>query len=164
MQVRTWGTVGLAHARMVMTPEDVLETQPLISPRTGGAIVADAHLDNREDLLAGLADRPRAAHGDAELILRAYETWGIEAASHLLGDFALVLWIRATAACSAPGHSGQRCLYYRFDRRTFAVASEIHQLLQDPSVPVEPNEERIRDYLVPWNMIRNGQGSSGHVL
>ena len=55
----------------------------------------------------------------------------------------------------ARDNSGQRTLFYRVDGRSFAAASEIHPLLQDPAVPLAPNEERIRDFLVPLNMSRN---------
>jgi asparagine synthase (glutamine-hydrolysing) len=51
--------------------------------------------------------------------------------------------------------SGQRSLFYRADERTFAAASEIHQLLQDPDIPLVANEDRIRDFLVPSRVFRN---------
>ncbi|MGH2458728.1 MAG: asparagine synthase-related protein, partial [Chloroflexota bacterium] len=75
---------------------------------------------------------------------------------HLLGDFALVIWDPGNQRLvCARDTSGQRSLYYRVDDRVFAAGSEIHQLFQDPAVPIAPNEERIRDYLVPLNMFRN---------
>src|SRR5207248_2685690 len=121
-----------------------------VSPRTGCALIADARLDNRDVLLARLPDRPSPRASDAELILCAYEAWGLDAPARLLGDFAFVIWDpRRKRLLCARDSSGQRTLYYRIDRRTFAAASELHQLLQDPSVPVAPDEERIRDFLVP---------------
>ena len=150
----TAGSVGLGHARMAVTPEDELEIQPLVSPRTGCALVADARLDNRAELIALL--RPPGPCGDGELILRAYEAWGVDGAARLLGDFAFALWDpRRRRLVCARDPSGQRALFYRADGRTVAVASEIQQLLQDPAAPVAPNEERIRDFLVPLNMARN---------
>jgi asparagine synthase (glutamine-hydrolysing) len=150
------GRVALGHARMAVTPEDERERQPLVSRRTGCAIVADVRLDNRDELLGRLPDRLDPGAGDAELILRAYEAWGLDAFPHLMGDFAVVIWDpRDRRLVCARDTSGQRTLFYRADRHSFAAASEIHQLLQDPTVPVEPNEERIRDFLVPLNMTRN---------
>ena len=92
LYVRLWDTVALGHARMVVTPEEEQERQPVISPRTGCALSADVRLDNRADLLAHLPNRLPPSASDAELILHAYEAWGVEAAAHLLGDFAFVLW------------------------------------------------------------------------
>jgi asparagine synthase (glutamine-hydrolysing) len=153
-----WPTVGLGHARLAVTPEEQCEVQPLVSPRSGCAVVADARLDNRDQLLAKLPDSPPLATSDAELILRAYEVWGFDAAAQLLGDFAFVIWDpRHQRIVCARDTSGQRTLYYRLDARTFAAGSEIEQLFQDPSVPVEPNEDRIRDYLVPFRVLGNEQ-------
>src|SRR5258708_2969455 len=142
--------VGLGAARLAVTAGEDCERQPLVSPRTGAEIVADVRLDNRDSLFAKLPDRPRRDATDSELILHAYDAWGVDVAGRLLGDFAFVIWDpRRQRLICARDSSGQRSLFYRLTPHTFAAASEIHQLLQDPSVPIQPNEDRIRDYLVP---------------
>jgi asparagine synthase (glutamine-hydrolysing) len=161
------GPVVLGHAAFAVTPEDVLERrtggQPLVNPRSGCAIVADARLDNRAALRAALMARGPALPlptlvGDATLILCAYENWGQDAFARLLGDFAVVIWdAHHRRVICARDTSGQRSLFYRSDARTFAAASEIHQLLQDHAISVWPNEDRIRDSLVPVNVFRNEQ-------
>ncbi len=154
--MRLWNQVGLGHAKAAVTHEEEDEQQPLVSSRSNCAVIADARLDNRSELLATLPDSPPTAASDAELILRAYEAWGLDAPARLLGDFAFIIWdARRQRIVCARDTSGQRSLYYRIDRRTFVAASEIHQLFQDPSVPIAPNEERIRDYLVPYAAMRN---------
>lgn len=156
MSCRLWGKVGLGLAKMAVTPEEQDEQQPLVSPRTGCGIIADVRLDNREELLCRLPGQLSRDLSDTELILRAYEEWGTDAVRHLLGDFAFIIWEpRAQRIVAARDTSGQRTLFYRVDARTFAAASEIHQLLQDPSVPHEPNDEKIRESLIPWYAYRN---------
>jgi len=159
-QVR--GEVGLGFAKLAITPEDLSDSQPLFSPRTGCGIVADVRLDNRQELLGVLPDQPPLGISDSEVILRAYEAWGTDAVQRLLGDFAFAVWDpRHQRVVCARDTSGQRPLYYRVDSRTFAAASEIHQLFQDPSVPISPNEEAIRDFLVPINVYRNRKDQAG---
>ncbi|HEU5317228.1 MAG TPA: asparagine synthase-related protein [Chloroflexota bacterium] len=155
MHLRLFGPAALGHAKFAVTPEESEEWQPVVSPRTGCAIVCDARLDNRPELLAALPDRIPHTASDAELLLRAYEAWGLGAFARLLGDFALVVWDprRLWIVC-ARDTSGQRALFYRVDGSTFGAASEIQQLLQDPGVAVEPDDERVRDYLVPLNISR----------
>ena len=151
--VGLFGVAGLGHAKMAVTAEEERERQPLVSPRTGCAIVADARLDNRGELLGRLPDRVPADASDAELILRSYEGWGTGAPERLLGDFAFVVWDpRERRLVCARDTGGQRALFYRDDARSFAAASEIQQLLRDPSVPVAPDEGRVRDFLVPSNV------------
>jgi asparagine synthase (glutamine-hydrolysing) len=147
--------VVLGHAKLTVTAEEEAETQPLVSPRSGCTVVADARLDNRDELLRQLPARTPAAT-DAELILRAYEAWGLTAPEHLLGDFAFVIWDpSARHLVCARDSAGQRSLFYRQDRGTFAAASEVHQLLQDTSIPLAPNDDQIREALVPLNLHRN---------
>lgn len=150
------GAVGLGLARLAVTPEDAHDQQPWVSPRTGCVVVADARLDNRLDLLAALPVPPPRSASDAEIILHAYEAWGLDAPARLLGDFAFLLWDpRHERLVCARDTSGQCWLYYRVTPRVFAAASEIHQLLQDPHVPVAPNEARIRHLLVPLVLLQN---------
>ncbi|HEX7122007.1 MAG TPA: asparagine synthase-related protein, partial [Gemmatimonadaceae bacterium] len=162
MWLRVWDDVALGFAKLAITPEEIDEEQPLVSPRTGCAVTADVRLDNRPDLLAQLPDRLPPSTSDAELILRAYETWGTDLVDHLLGDFAVVIWDpRQRQLVLARDTSGQRTLFYRADAHTFAAASEIQQLLQDPAVPVRPNEQRIRAYLTPfWTYQNEKQGTA----
>lgn len=156
MSVWLSGQVALGHAKMAVTPEDEREQQPLISLKTGCAIIADVRLDNREELLAQLSDRPMSTGGDASLILSAYEKWGLDAFPRLLGDFAFVIWdpLAQRLVC-ARDTSGQRSLFYRSNTHVFAASSEIQQLLQDPSVPITANHECIRDSFTPLNILRN---------
>ncbi len=154
------GDVALGFAKMAVTAEDVPATQPLVSPRTGCAVIADVRLDNRAELLALLPLPLPTTVSDAEILLHAYEAWGLDCLPRLLGDFALVIWDpRQQRLVCARDTYGQRTLYYRLDERTFAAASEIRQLFQDPSVPIEPNEERIRHSLVPLEIVKNPRDS-----
>src|SRR5690349_10757462 len=88
------GGVGLGHATRHFTPEDRHERWPLLSPEGRLSVVADARLDNREELAAAL-DLGRHERGfftDGELILAAFRRWGDDCAARLLGDFAFAVW------------------------------------------------------------------------
>lgn len=153
MQAQLFGAAALGYARMIVTPEEVDEVQPVVSPRTGCAIVADVRLDNRGDLLRSLPSSPRSESTDAELILLAYEAWGTEAPARLLGDFAFLIWDpRDRRVVAARDVSGQCPLFYRSDGDSFAAASEIHQLLQDPDAAPLANPHAVFEQLVPLHV------------
>jgi asparagine synthase (glutamine-hydrolysing) len=119
-------------------------------------IVADVRLDNRQELLAALPAELPADACDAEILLFAYEKWGDKAPGRLLGDFAFVLWDpRQHRLVCARDTSGERPLYYRDAGGVFAAASEIHQLFQDPSAPILPDEDHLRSFMTPLNLLRN---------
>ena len=86
--------VSLGHRGHWTTLEQVGEEQPLLSEDGLLCLVADARLDNREELrtaLIGTGRFPRETT-DAELILQSYDAWGEDCPRHLLGDFAFALW------------------------------------------------------------------------
>src|SRR5688572_27399574 len=85
---------GLAHLALCSTAEESFSSQPVLYRSLDIALVADARLDNRAELIRqtdmlGGRERPIS---DAELILEAYLRWGTECPRHLLGDFSFGLW------------------------------------------------------------------------
>ena len=150
------GEVAMGVARLIVTPQEAVESQPLASPRTGCMLVADARLDARRELMALLGVPPSQDPSDAELVLLAYEEWGLEAFPRLLGDFAVVIWDpREHRLLCARDTSGQRQLFYALHDGVFYAASEIHPIIRASDIPVEPNEDRIRNFLSPMEMFTN---------
>lgn len=91
--IRTWenGPLVLVHSHFWTTPEEVGEEQPLTVGNF--TLVADARIDNRDDLIPLLnAYLSKEIPSDAEIILAAYQKWGEEAPRHLIGDFAFAIW------------------------------------------------------------------------
>jgi asparagine synthase (glutamine-hydrolysing) len=141
------GSIALGHCLLATTPEDTLARQPLTRDRRW--IVADARLDNRQEILDALAvvGRDRAL-SDAELILRAYEAWGAACPRRLLGDFAFVIWdgARRELFC-ARDPMGVKQLFYVHDAGTFRCASEMHALFADPRVRRRPHRRSLALFL-----------------
>lgn len=146
----TNGPVGLAQVTLWTTPESRSEAFPLIDARSSLALVADARLDNRDELISllGLGDRPPSEVTDGALILGAYRAWGERCAGHLLGDFSFAIWDapQQTLYC-ARDHLGIRPFYYYLSRQVFAFASEINPLLTLPGIPRRVNETRVAEFL-----------------
>ncbi|MEZ4728994.1 MAG: lasso peptide isopeptide bond-forming cyclase [Caldilineaceae bacterium] len=146
----TQGSVGLGAQRLWITPESCHERQPWHDPISSHTIVADARLDNREELydLVDAGDQPFATLTDALLILRAYEKWGERCVEKLLGDFAFAIWDehRQRLFC-ARDHFGVRPLYYYLSAQACIFATELKAILRWPQVPQQLNEVRVADYL-----------------
>jgi asparagine synthase (glutamine-hydrolysing) len=144
---RDWRGAGAAfvHQALHVTHEDPHDRQPLA--RAGLVCVADARLDNRDELLPILAARGFVVGDppsipDVELILGAYRCWGRACADRLLGDFAFVVWdTRSRQLFAARDPMGMRALYLRVEpRRRVLFATEAQQLLAAPGVPREIDE------------------------
>jgi len=146
------GPVGLGQTMLVTTPEASNERLPHVSAQDGLVIIADARIDNRDDLIdvLGFRDREGDKLGDSELILGAYRKWGETCPEKLLGDFAFALWDpRQQKLFCARDHFGIRPFYYYHDPgRIFVFASEPGAILVLKQVPYMINEARIADFLI----------------
>jgi len=143
--------VALGRRLMRVLPEDVFDRQPLIGGDGRYVLVADARLDNRDELIEAL--RIPAAHArnlsDAAILLAAVERWDEDCLGHIVGDYAFAVWdgVRRRLLL-ARDPLGQRPLYYHRDNKYFAFASMAKGLHALPQIPYAPDEERIAEALV----------------
>jgi asparagine synthase (glutamine-hydrolysing) len=123
--------LSLGRTQFYNTPESCLEPPVLETP--AAVLVWDGRLDARESLLAG-----RGSVTDAQLLIEAYERWGLDCLQHLIGSFAFVLWDksrqRLVAGCDP---TGQCRLAYAWDGHTLLLASRALALLRHPQVSAQ---------------------------
>jgi asparagine synthase (glutamine-hydrolysing) len=135
-------SIGLGHRALNTTPEASCERLPRSDDEAGTCLTFDGRIDNRDDLqsqldLNGAGGRQVT---DAELVLAAYRKWGEECPSHLLGDFALVIWDeRRKQLFCARDPLGVRPLFYALVGDTFVCASEVLALFALPGLKKEPD-------------------------
>ncbi|MEP6811356.1 MAG: asparagine synthase (glutamine-hydrolyzing) [Actinomycetota bacterium] len=85
---------------------------------------------------------------DTEVLLAAYERWGVKALERLNGMFAFAIWDRARKELfCARDRFGVKPFYYTTVEGRFRFASEIKALLLDPAVVRVANEARVLDFL-----------------
>ena len=145
------GSVSLAHLHLATTPESVGEQQPLVDTDSGLTITFYGRIDNRNELLSQLE-----AHGlqlfrntDTELVIKAYECWGVDCAVHLLGDFTFAVWdTRKQQLFCARDIRGIKPFYYHCTHSHFVFGTELEQLFQHPGVSAEINEGMVGEHLV----------------
>jgi asparagine synthase (glutamine-hydrolysing) len=144
------GPVALGQCMLCTTPESLEETQPLANEDESIVLVMDGRVDNWEDLRRELLGRRVVlrTRSDAELVLRAYETWGRESLSRIDGDFALLIWdARRQAAFCARDRTGHKPFIYYWYGKTFVFASELHAILELPGIKAVFNECMLAEYL-----------------
>jgi asparagine synthase (glutamine-hydrolysing) len=151
---------GFAFLAFDVTPESVLEAQPWKDPETGVVLVADARIDNREELDAGLkmeltrlkpllqdagpAHERAGLIPDSLYILAAWHKWGKSCVARLLGDFVFAIWDASRQALFVARDSlGGHSVSWHQSKQTFAFASETSAILDLPFV-----DARISDLTV----------------
>lgn len=150
------GAAALVCAHQWITPESRGETGPYVDKRRSLAIAADAILDNREELFGRLGiplDR-RGEMADRELILLAYEKWGVDSPAYLIGDFAFVISdSRAECLFGARDPLGNRTLYFTENDQRFAFSTAIRPLLGLPGTNRGIDEHWLSEYLAIPTML-----------
>ncbi|MFO1316208.1 MAG: asparagine synthase-related protein [Burkholderiales bacterium] len=147
----THGAVALGQCMLATTPESLDERQPLANEDTSVVLVMDGRVDDRDELRRELLARGAVLRDrtDAELVLRAYESWGEDCPRHLIGEFAFVVWDgRRRRLFAARDAAGTRYFHYRAGDGWFGFASEIGGLLALGRFTPRLNETRLLDYLI----------------
>ena len=89
------------------------------------------------------------SHSDTETIVHAYEEFGDDCVARLDGQFAFALWDgKRRRLLLARDRSGKKPLYYAFDGKSLAFASEIKSILACPWVRPEVAVEHLGEYLL----------------
>jgi asparagine synthase (glutamine-hydrolysing) len=143
------GPVGLGHRRLAIIDLSG-GRQPMANADGTIWITYNGEIYNYRELrreLGALGYDLRST-SDTEVILAAYETWGVGCLGRLRGMFAFAIWDgRRREIFMARDRVGIKPLVYAWDGRCLRFASEIKALLEDPAVSRELDWMAVRDYL-----------------
>jgi asparagine synthase (glutamine-hydrolysing) len=131
--------IGLSHRRLSIIDVDG-GTQPIENEDGSIQVVFNGEIYNFIELrleLLKLGHQFRT-RSDTEVIVHAYEQWGIDCVKRFNGMFAFALWdTRKRELFLARDHMGIKPLYYISIGNQFLFASEIKSILQYVDCPRE---------------------------
>lgn len=130
-----WSVDGAAigHCALNTNAEAKQSRQPVSSDTSGVTVTMDGYLSNWQELRLKLLQTGAALRdrSDAELVLRAFETWGETLVDHLDGEFAILVWdSRTRRAHCISDHIGLRPMHYAWDGKTLIVASDLKPVME----------------------------------
>jgi asparagine synthase (glutamine-hydrolysing) len=89
-----------------------------------------------------------ATQTDTEVVVHAYESWGVQVFSRLRGMFALAIWDEdAQRLLLARDRLGEKPLYYSWNDGAFLFASEIKALFEESGLRRAVNRDALLNYL-----------------
>lgn len=148
--------VGLAHRRLSIIDLSTAATQPMGNEDGSVWLTFNGEIYNhaaiREELNKLRPIRWKTDHSDTEVILRAYEQWGIDCIEKFRGMFAIGIWdARTEDLWLIRDRIGVKPLYYSLigggSGGRLIFASEIKALLEDREQKRAVNEESLYHYL-----------------
>jgi asparagine synthase (glutamine-hydrolysing) len=146
------GRIGLGHRRLSIIDLSDAASQPMGNEDGSIQIVFNGEIYNHAAIRTGLErsgrHRFRTDHSDTEVILHAFEEWGIECLHRFRGMFAIALWNdRSRELWLVRDRIGIKPLYYSVHDGRVVFASEIKALLRDPDQRRAVDEESLFHYL-----------------
>ena len=152
----TWisddGKLGLGHRRLAIIDLSEAAAQPMCNADQSLWLTFNGeiynHAEIRSELIKDGFNQWKTDHSDTEVILHAYERWGIDALHKFRGMFAFGLWDnRKKELYLVRDRIGIKPLYYSIHHGRLTFASEIKALLEDPDQPRAVCEEALYHYL-----------------
>jgi asparagine synthase (glutamine-hydrolysing) len=152
----TWisddGKVGFGHRRLSIIDLSEAAAQPMCNADQSLWLTFNGeiynHAEIRTELIKDGFNRWKTDHSDTEVILHAYDRWGIDALHKFRGMFAFGLWDnRKKELYLVRDRIGIKPLYYSIHHGRLTFASEIKALLEDPDQRREVSEEGLYHYL-----------------
>lgn len=87
-------------------------------------------------------------NSDTEVIIHAYEEWGVHCLERLNGMFGFAIWNKKNRTLfMARDRLGVKPLYYTFVNNTFVFGSEIKSILKFPGVKTEVDHAALDSYM-----------------
>lgn len=144
--------VGLGHRRLSIIDLSDCAAQPMSNEDGSLWVVFNGeiynHAEIRNELVALGGHRWKTDHSDTEVILHAFEQWGIDCVEKFRGMFAIALWdARKRELWLIRDRIGVKPLCYSIHHGRITFASEIKALLQDPDQKRAVNEQSFYHYL-----------------
>lgn len=126
------GSLVFGARRLAVQDLSARGAQPMRNPQTGSVIVFNGEVYNFRELRRQLATRGHAFRTgtDTEVVLHAYDQWGLDCLERFAGMFAFAIWdARAGRLVLARDRLGVKLLYVTVTDKFVAFASEIRALL-----------------------------------
>jgi asparagine synthase (glutamine-hydrolysing) len=144
--------VGLGHRRLSIIDLSECANQPMTNEDGNLWVVFNGEIYNHAEIRKELEERGghvwKTDHSDTEVILHAFEEWGIDCLQKFRGMFAIAMWdVKKKELWLIRDRIGIKPLYYSVHHGRITFGSEIKALLKDPDQKRALNEDAFYNYL-----------------
>jgi len=144
------GQVGFGHCRLAIIDLSADARQPMVSASSRTRVVFNGEIYNYRELRAELesAGRRFRTASDTEVLLQAYEHWGVDFLTKLNGMFAFALVdAAARRVLLARDRAGEKPLYYTHAGGRLMFASELKALFAEKTFARRLDHRAFEHYL-----------------
>lgn len=143
---------GLGHRRLSIIDLSTAATQPMSNADGSVVIAFNGEIYNHAEIRMELERLGKyvwkTSHSDTEMILHAYEEWGIACLKKFRGMFGIALWDgRKNKFFLIRDRIGIKPIYYTIQDGVITFASEIKAILKVANRKFDINKKAFYDYL-----------------
>lgn len=161
--VRIDDAVSLAHARLAIIDLSEKGRQPMSNEDGSLWMVVNGEIYNFRELRKQLEEKHTfSSAADTEVILHAYEEWGLDALRRFNGMWAFCLYDRkAQKLILSRDRAGKKPLYYFHDGARFIFGSELKAIVRTHDVERRMSKDALDFYFSlgyipsPWSIYEN---------
>ncbi len=143
--------IGLGHRRLSILDVSTLGHQPMSNDKGTIWVTYNGELYNFKEIRQELIHKGYSfkSNSDTEVLVKAYEQWGIECIHKFIGMFAIAIWdSREKKLYLIRDRAGVKPLYYYHKNDLFLFASELKALHKHPQFPKQLDYSALPTYLM----------------
>ncbi len=132
--------LGLAHRRLSILDISSLGRQPMSNDKGTVWVTYNGEIYNYKEIRQELIQHGHSfkSNSDTEVLIKAYEQWGIDCIHKFIGMFAIALWdAREKKLFLIRDRAGVKPLYYYYKDGLLLFGSELKALREHPGFPKE---------------------------
>ena len=151
--------VGLGNRRLAIIDLSDAGRQPMTNEDGTIVLTYNGEIYNFAELRAELeaAGHVFRSHTDTEVVVHAYEEWGLEALPRFNGMFGFALWDEPRRRLVvARDRFGIKPVYYARAGSAFLFGSEIKSFLEHPAFRVSVSKQHLLEYFTFQNVFSDG--------
>lgn len=144
------GEIGLGHRRLAIIDLSPAGHQPMTNEDGSIWITYNGEIYNYQEIKRELEAKGHVfrSQTDTEMVIHAYEEWGVDCLSRFNGMFAFALWDgRQRQLWLVRDRLGIKPLFYTYTPHYFLFGSEIKAILADDRIPRNLDYEALSYFL-----------------
>lgn len=140
--------VALAHRRLSIVDLSPAGHQPMTSPSGRYVMIYNGEVFNGSELVTSLCKVDFKGHSDTEIMLAAFDAWGIDASVKLfIGMFAFAVWDKQTHTLTlVRDRVGIKPLYFGYMNDVWLFGSQPKSLMPHPAWKSRLNAKAVREF------------------
>jgi asparagine synthase (glutamine-hydrolysing) len=142
--------IGFAHKRLSIIDLSASANQPLFSEDNNIAVVFNGEIYNYKEIRNELVSFGYnfLTNSDTEVIVKAYQNWGLECVHQFIGMFAIVIFdLEKEHIYIIRDRAGVKPLFYYYSNGVFLFASELKAFHKHPKFQKKINTSALSGYL-----------------